>query len=774
MNFKDIFRSFKRSRLFTIINICGLTIGLAVAIMLILFILNELSFDKHFKDSDRIISLNTVMNLDGQKSQISKCTRKAITDIPERVPGIEACIQIYQEGTVDVKYGKEIFQNLNTHDTDPQFFDVFEMKFLEGDKTALSNPNGVVITSKYAKIIFGSADKAIDKKIMVDDAEYTIMAVVEELPKNTHFTFDILFKDKTEYPSIEYSTFYKIAKGMSVDDVSRAIEKEYTKDIKVFLESFSGDAYGVTEKLTDIYLHTKSINTLGKKSQMSFVWLLSLVAILILLLAITNFVNLFIAQGETRSVEIGVRKANGADKKDIIKLFFSEIAITVLLAFILAFIVISLIIPQFSELIKREIELSQLLNPTFLFSITVLYILTVTLSASYPSFYLAKFNPLDILAKRMQFSKRKLAAIIVIFQSIVSIVLLSYIFVVTQQTIYLQSLPIGYNPKGVMTVYVNKKTYDNLSTIKQELRKIPSVIGISTAGHTFGRGGSGQGIKLLNDEKTQSINEYRVEAGICEIMGLELVEGKFFAEDDPKNKESIVLNEAAVQMLGLNSPVVGMVVDYKGQNEIIGVVKDFRYGQPQDKVAPMVLSSAWGTSSVLYVKFNDNVNRNEAKDIVEKVFRKVDSEFMLSPTWNEDLYNDKFNDLKIQSKILFYAAILSVFISMLGLLAIHTFTIARRTKEIAIRRVNGASAGSLFITLSRDIFKWILMAGVVAIPLVYYISSNWLDNYANRITLSFELFAIPIILQLLIAIITTSGISLKVLSKNPVESLKSE
>lgn len=774
MNFRDIFRSFKRSRLFTVINICGLTIGLAVAIMLILFVQNELSFDKHFKDSDRIIRLNTVVVNEGVESQYPICTPKAITEVPGRVPGIEASTQLYEGRKQEVVYEKEHFQDLNSFYTKPSFFDVFDMKFEEGNKTALTNPKTAILTSKYAKIIFGGAKQAVDKKILVNDVEYTVLAVVKELPKNTHFTFDILLENDIDYPSIEYCTYYKIAEGMSLDDVSRNIEKEYTKEVKGFLSSFAGDIYGVTEKLTDIHLQTKSLNRGGAGGQMSFVWLLSSIALLILTLAITNFVNLFIAQGETRSIEIGVRKANGAEKKDIIKLFFSEIAITVLLAFILAFAIILLILPSFAELIKKDIELDQLLNPTFLVSVVILYILTVVLSASYPAFYLAKFNPLDILAKRLTFSKQRLAAIIVVFQSIVSIVLLSYIFVIVQQTSHLQSLPIGYNPKGVMMVYLNRNTIDKYNTIKQELQKMPSVSAVSTSGHTFGSGGSGQGIKLLNEDKTMPINEYRVTAGLCEIMGLQLKEGRFFTDDDPRNKEYIILNEAAIQKLGLSYPVVGTTVDYKGQVQVIGVAKDFIYGQPQDEIAPIVLSAAWGNIGTLYIKFNEDFTRNEARNIVETVFRKADSEFIVSPTWSDDIYSRKFDDLKIQAKVLYYAAILSVFISMLGLLAIHSFTVSRRAKEIAIRRVNGASVQSIFVTLSLNILKWVSIASVIAIPIVYYVSSNWLENYTNRITLGFGLFVIPILLQFIIAIVTTSGVSLKVLSKNPVESLKSE
>lgn len=780
MNLKDITRSFKRSRLFTTINIIGLSIGLAISILLILFVSSELSFDRHFKNADRIVSLNTVLEMgNGEPTQLPLSTRKALTDLPDKVPGIDAATQILPLQYLTLTYNEKHFPNIKSYDTESSFFDVFEMEFIYGSKEVLDRPNTVVITDKYAKNIFGDMANVIDKKVEIKDQEYTISAVVRELPKNTHFSFDILvpINDyfKNHVPSIDFFTFYKISKKSSPEEVRKAIEKEYTVIISEFAKGFAGKAYGVTEKLTDIYLHTQATHTLGSRSSSSIIWILTIITLMILSLAVTNFVNLFISQSESRLSEIGIRKANGADRADLIKRFFSEISAIVLLAFAIGFVFASILLPYFNKLINRSLDLIHFFDFEFIICITLLFIFTVILSASYPAFYLSKFNTLEILTKRIHFSKRKLASIVVIFQAVISIILLSLILVVSKQTEYLKNTPIHYNPKGVMMVPLNQQAQKEFRALEQELLANPKIEKVSTAGHIFGGGFSGQGISLLNSQTSESINEYRVAPGIAEIMELELIEGEFFKKDNPLNPKSIIINEATVNMLGLTYPIAGMTLSYKGKpTEVIGVVKDFVYMSPQDKVQPMVLTSAWGYSSNLYVKFPENISHNEARQIVEKAFHTIDKEFIIAPMWAQDIYNNKFNTLGLQSKVLSYASILSILISMLGLLATQSYTVVRRTKEIAIRRINGASAESMFITLSTDILRWIIFAGIIAAPIVYYAAISWLNNYGNRISPDFWILAFPIAIQLAIALITTSGVTLKVLSRNPVEALKSE
>ncbi len=777
---KGLYRSFKRSRLFFIINIIGLTIGLCLSIMLLLFVFNELSFDKHFKDSDRIVSLNTVWDMGGHQDIIPIVMRSAVTEIPITVPGIEAATQIYQKGREDVIYEREYFQNLMVFATEPNFFDVFELEFIEGDKSVLDNPNTVILTDKYAQIIFGNVQRAMGKKVTINDNDYAVSGVVKELPANTHFHFDVLtdFNYFKDWPSIEFFAFFKIAKEQSLDVVSKAIADTYTAQLDRLMGGMEIKASGVTEKLTDIYLHSKATSTLGERSSMQFVWLLCVVSVLILVLAITNFVNLFIVQGETRMVEIGIRKANGADKNNIIVQFFSEIGVTVFIAFILAFGLVVLLLPHFAQLIDRKITITQLGNPVFILPMVIIFVVTVILSAGYPSFYLAKFNPIDTLMKRLRFSKQRLTAYIVVFQSVISIVLLAYIFIVNKQITYLQEMPIGYNPKGVMHVAMNNKSRQEYQTLKQELLRNPKVKAVSTANHIFGLGPSGQSLRLPNEDLEQGIQEYRIYSGICELMELELVEGEFYKEDGAKNDRGIILNESAIQMLGLNYPVVGTNVIYREDVdeplEIIGVVKDFVVTNPEDGVPSLALKYYETVFPILYVKFDESVAYNEGKDIVEAVFHSIDSEFLINPLWSDTIYSNKFKSFQTQSEILFYTAILAIFISMLGLLGIHTFTSRRRTKEIAIRRINGASAMSIFSLLAMDVFKWILLSSIIATPIVYYVGINWLNNYYNRTTLDIAIFVIPVVLQLIIAWVTTSGVSLKVLSQNPVNSLKSE
>jgi putative ABC transport system permease protein len=253
-----------------------------------------------------------------------------------------------------------------------------------------------------------------------------------------------------------------------------------------------------------------------------------------------------------------------------------------------------------------------------------------------------------------------------------------------------------------------------------------------------------------------------------------LVEGEFLNENTPDSICQLILNEAAVKMLGLQLPVIGKKVEYNGIAEIIGVVKDFIYDMPNDPVNPLALANKHHYPALIYIKFDKNISRMQAHELALNTVQKFDSEFVLIPMWSEDVYTSKFDDLKLQFKILMIGSILSVFIAMIGLLAIHLYTSKRRTKEIGIRRINGADAQTIFVLLSWDIIRWIIVAGFLAIPVAWFVASNWLNNYTNHVSMGWTVFVFPILIQCVIAIFTTSGVSISVLSQNPVKLLKSE
>lgn len=779
----NILRSYKRTRFFLWVNITGLAIGLAVSIMLILFVVNELSYDKHFANKERIVRLITVWEGNEQTTHYAINMRKAYTELPSKIPGVEAAVQLYQRGTLEVIQEKERFQNVRTLCVDPEFFKVFQMKFVEGDaQTALSNPTSIVLTRPQADIIFGDSHSAINQILKISDRDYAVSAVVENLPSNTHFSFDALLPMKSiddwmgGMPGLEFLTYYLVSADASLSDVRSAIEKEYAVITTAFGESLSAKIYGKTDKLTDIYLHSDGFSgNIGRMGDMRFVWLLSGLALFILLLAVSNFINLFIAQGETRMREIGIRKTNGAAISDIVRQFFSEVSGIVLIAFIIGVVLTIILAPYFSELIHREIDMAQLWNPTFILSAAGLFIVTVVSSAFYPALYLSRFSPLDILAKRIRFSKRRLMVGVVVFQSIITIVLVSFILIVNSQTNYLKNIPLGYNPENVVTIWMNNTIRNSFDAIRQELLSVPEIKQVSGAQHNFGMGGSGQRISLLdNKEEKHSINEYRIMPGIGELMELQLVEGDFFKEDAPDSIYQVVLNEAAVKMLGISPPVVGKSVMYTGGiTEIVGVAKDFCYAYPADKIAPIALSKT-NRGGRIYIRFREGTDRRQALEKTSEVFHQFDPDFIINATWSEDIYNQKFETFATTSKVITLASLLSIFIAMLGLVAIHLYTTVRRTKEIGIRRINGASHESIFSLLTGDIVKWIVIAGIVALPIIYYMATSMLNEYSNHTSLNWTIFVIPILVQCIIAILATSGVTLWALHQNPVNALKKE
>ncbi len=776
----NILRSYKKTRLFLWINITGLAIGLAVSIMLILFVVNELSYDKHLANYERIVRLNSIAEEGDTKRIYGINLRKAYTELPEKVPGIEAVTQIYNAGEGEITYNKSRYPNLALLGVDPGFFEVFQMKFIEGTpQNALKDVNSLVITRKQANVIFGSPGEAIGKTVEISGKEGVVSAVVEQFPVNTHFSFDVLVNMKVldwleGAQGLEFFTYYLIDANASLEKVREDIVREYQPMMDAWGSFFEGKAYGATEKLVDIYWKSEAVNSLGKSNDMSFVWLLSTLAVLILLLAVANFVNLFISQGETRMQEIGIRKTNGARIRDIVSQFFSEVSLTVLVSFVLGLMLTVILTPYFSKLIQKDIELVQLFNPWFIVCIILLFIITVFLSASYPSFYLSRFLPLDILNKRIKFSKRRLTTAIVIFQSVITITLMSIIWILNSQASFLENMPLGYNPKNVVTIFPNKNIVQNYEAIKNELLALPEVEMVSGANHIIGSGCSGQGIGLLEDRtKNYSINEYRIAPGLAELMQFQLKEGQFFKENAPDSLRQVVLNEAAVKLLGLKEPVAGQHVNYKGVAEVIGVVKDFYYGQPSDENQPLVLSKSWGGNSI-YIRFEDHVSRVDGTNRILSVFHKFDPDFIINPVWSEDVYQAKFENLRTNSKIILLASFLSMFIAMMGLIAIHLYATMRRIKEIAIRRINGATSENIFILLSYDIIKWVFIAGVIAIPLAYYIGTEWISIYINRISLSWIIFVFPVLIQIVVSMIVTSGISAKALNQNPVESLKAD
>lgn len=771
----NIFQSYRRSRFFLWINLVGLAIGLAASILLILFIVNELSYDKHFVHNERIVRLLTVSEGEDGTTYYPISLRQAQTDIPAVVPGVEAAVQLLDYGKIDMTVEEEIFRGIKALSADPEFFTVFQLNFIEGNpQTAFEQTNAVVITHSLAKRLFGSSQKAMN--YVFPNSGKVVTGVVEDLPYNTHFQFDCLLNLLADTyfleaaTGLEYHTYYLIKENTSLETARNEIEQVYQPLIDIWSKRVGVKGWGETQLLKDVYLRSsKTTWSIGSTGSIKFIWIFSGLAFLILLLAVMNFIHLFITQGEMRMKEIAIRKTNGAQVSNIIIQFFTEVTLIVLLAFVIGILLAVIATPHFATLVKKTIELNQLWNPVFIVSVIILFLLTVTISAAYPAFYLGSFSPLKIFTKQISFSKKRLSSIMVVLQSVISIILLIFILALFKQLSYLQSIPIGYNPDQILVVNYNKE----YNAVKQELLKNPAVLAVAGSHHTFGGGVSGQSIaSFKNTEKRMPVDEYRVMNGVCELYELELIEGRFFSENDPDSLQFIMLNQSAVKALGGESPV-GKMYETNKKAMVIGVVKDFYYNDPINAIAPLMLTKI-SYPYVLNVRMAESVSRRDAEFLVQEVIRQFDPSFVINPVWSEDIYRAKFGQLKTMITVAMIGSGLSIFITMLGLLALHLYNTMRRAKEIAIRRVNGAEKTSVFVLLSLDVLKWILIAAVVALPIAAYFLINILNNYTNHTDVSLSLFVFPVLIQIIIALLTVSGVTLWALTRNPIEVIKSE
>ncbi|MDR0668041.1 MAG: ABC transporter permease [Prevotellaceae bacterium] len=775
----NIFNTYKRTRFFLWTNITGLAIGLAASILLILFVVNEWSYDKHFANRERIVRLLTVTEQDGDRHYTAINLRNAVTELPDKAPGIETSVQVYTAGRVELTVGEKRFRDLNAVLADAGFFKVFQTKFIEGTPDGcLAAPNACVVTRQWAEAMFGSPEEAMNKTAAFAGMEFAISGVVEAFPKNSHLWFDIVapivaipWLDKAR--GLEFLTYYLIRESASLDDTRRAIEDEYRNLIKPWSEHVGTDAYGETEMLDEVYLRSPAKGRTNSGS-MPFIWILTGLALFILTLAVTNFINLFVTQGQLRMNEIGIRKAAGARIGDIVRQFFSEVTLIVLVAFLCGLALAVAGAPHFAKLIGKDIDLIQLTNPLFIGAAVGLFAATVVLSAFYPALYLSRFSPLEILGRRVKFSKRRLTAATVVFQSALSIVLLSVIVTLYEQTSYLERLPLGYNPDNLMIVVGNRSILKSYEAVKQELLKQPEVKDAGGSHHVFGGGWSGQVIaKWEAQDNPHAVNEYRLMTGMPELMELELVEGRFWRETDPDSIQLPILNEAAVKMLGGESPLEKTYNYHGRQTRVSGVVRDFYYDNPTLRIEPIVLTRVFSPEA-FNIRFHEGVGRLRAHETALAVFRQFDPEFVLNPTWSEDIYASKFNGIKTIIQLTFIGSLVAIFVAMLGLLAIHLFTVMRRTKEIGIRRIHGAGHRRLLVLFSLDVLKWIGYAAVIALPAAAWIVSRMLEAYANRVSPDWMVFVLPIAAQCLIALLTTSGVTLNALRRNPAETVKSD
>jgi len=787
LTLRNIFRIVRRDTLTLLTNLIGLSLGLAATILLTVFIQFELSFDRHFTHADRIYRLNTIWAREDGSSEMPINLRQAYTEIPEKVAGIEAAIQLYRGFNVEVTEGENRHKELGLLYSDPDFFQIFDLKMLAGDpESALKEPNVAVLTEKTAIRIFGHAD-VLGRTLTMEEVLYTVSGLVQDIPPNTHFSFDMLIPMKAvsyldQLGGLEFFTYYLIKEAVDPGPVLETIGKENSRTLTERFSSFEGSSFDSRlEALKRLHLHTAVSWDLTPPGSMKTIFIMLFITLAVMGLALSNFINLYILNGAKRSKEIGIRKVNGASRKQLIRQFYQETTLVVSIAFVMGTVLSILLLPAFANIMQRDsfAELSG--TPALYLVLVSIFIVTILLSGFYPALLLSREAPVALIrgAVNPAGDKRILLRLVSVVQICIAVCLLCILLGINTQIRFLRNHPLGYNPENVVLISnLNQDLTENYPALRDKLLNLNGIEEVSATSHTIGAGNSGQSIRMHSDEPDQvkGINEYRIWPGICQLYRFELVAGRFLDPERSPDRSGVILNVEATNLLGLSpQELIGeSVVMFSDPMEVIGVVEDFNYQSAARRVAPLVLTAYSEGIRNIVIRTSPGRDPLEIRKTIEKTIRSFDPDYVMIYRIATDLIDGYYVGEERLQKILISGSLLSILIVLLGIYALVSHNMVRRTKEIGIRKVMGGNTREMMILVYASTLKWTLIASVLAIPLSLLYLRAWLSDYAVRIQIYWWIFVSSILIVVLFQTIITLGKTRKTARRNPVEALRYE
>ena len=787
--FKIAYRNIIRNKGFSFINISGLAIGMASAVLILLWIQNEMSHDKFHAKADRIYTANNRDKFNGQLW--AWATTPAVLG-----PALKMSFASDIEDVVRINFANFLFTvgdkhlNVQGNFADSGFLNVFSFPLVKGDPTqALGGRYNIVITEKLAKKLFGNED-AMGKMVRIDSIDnFTVTGVLKDLPNNTTFKFEYLlpwsYREKVNSPDLNWGnnsiqTYILLKPGISQKSFDAKI-KNITIDHTSNTKSPSTTTV-FTQLFSDQWLYSRSENGEYVDGRIGQVKLFAIIAAFILLIACINFMNLSTARSEKRAKEVGIRKVVGAQKKSLIAQFIGESILLSFLAAIFAIILVELTIGAYNDLVGKELFVD-FSNGYFWLTAIGFILFTGLLAGSYPAFYLSSFQPVKVLKGTFQavnalVTPRK---ILVVLQFTFAIALIICTVVVVHQIKYAQSRVAGYDKAKLVYTFIqgdNEKHYD---AIKNELISSGAVTSVTksmspiTQRWSDGWGYIWPGSKP-GDNKIDFIR-FSTDADFVKTMGVQLLQGRDIdIKNYPGDSTSVILNETAVKVMNLKNPVGVTIRGEDGTDEwhVVGVIKDFVFESPYQKVQQLMICGPGSWFNVIHYKLNPSLSTEKAMDMVKKTFDKYNPNYGFDYHFVDKDYEQKFDQEKRTGTLAGLFAGLTIFISCLGLFGLATYMAENRIKEIGVRKVLGASVSSITTLLSKDFLKLVIISFIIASPLAWFAMNKWLESYNYRITIEWWVFALTALLSVLIAIITVSYQAIKAAIANPIKSLRSE
>lgn len=787
---KIALRNIKRTKIYSLINICGLAIGMACSILILLWVYDEISFDsfnENKQDIFRVISDWEKWEWDGLPISPEPLGPAILAGTPE----VNDMFRILEYGRAAVKYNNSAFYENKGVIVDPSIFSMFTFPFAKGDpNTALSTPESIVISESFAGKYFGNLNP-IGKDLEVDGKLRTVTGVYYDIPQNSHLQFDFVLnfefiKDYSDYGTgwnaFNFTTYVQV--GNSSNKNISLISDKITQ---IALDNESAQVKeGVKfrlQPLSDIHLYQfgwqPSYTVIGDQSQ---VYAFTLIAAFILLIACVNFINLSTAGAHTRMKEIGLRKTVGALKKQLIGQFLSEAIIIAFISIIFALVLVQLFIPEFNELTRKSISLDYI-DPYFILGLVIILLFTGIIAGAYPAFYLSSFNPLSILKGGSSINQKNPAfrKLLVVFQFSLSIALIFITIIIYKQIDYSKNMKLGYNKDNLMYIPLIGDLQSKYFLLKNELLNNNLIEQVSAHRYNFisdptprAAGFKWEGMEE-NRERDLDLILSGIDYSFFEMLDINLVQGRAFSEEYSLDKEGVILNKAALAEMNLKDPVGKWISLGNWRKTIIGVAENVHFRSTKNEVKPRVyfLSDYTSASGIMIIKIN-GAETQKAISFVESLWNKNNSASPFEFGFIDEDYENLYKSESVLNLIFRYFTTIAIFISCLGLFGLSIYSAERRKKEVGIRKVLGASTTEIVTLFTKEFLKWVLLANIIAWPAAYLFTENWLNDFAYRIDVGITQFLLAGSIAIAIALITISYQAIKAAIANPVESLKYE
>ncbi len=796
-------RSFKRQRAYIIINILGLSIGIACSILIALFVINEAGYDKFNVKKDRIFRLVLNGKIGGQEITGAFTAAPIGPTMAREFPEVEDFLRMTGRGPTVVEYNGQTFTEEGWIEADSSFFNFFTIPVIKGDPLKMLNaPRRIILSESTARKIFGNEDP-IDKalKMGTDTVRYIVSGVIGDIPAKSHFSANMISSFMTNprsndpmWLSNSFSTYLLLKPNTSYTEVDKKIPEMLVKYVGPELQRYMGitiadfESQGnkyrfYLQNLTDIHLDPSVEQEFKDASDPKYLRIFGSIAILIVIIAAINFMNLSTAQASRRAKEVGIKKVAGSTRGMLVSQFLAESFILSFISMVTALIIVKVTLPYFNNLLGASLGLKLLAS---WYTIPVLILFTVVvglLSGSYPALFLSSFNPYEVLKGSVKNSMQngRLRRVMVVFQFTVSILLIVGTMVMFRQIRYMLNKDVGFNKEQLIVINRAGALGPRVKAFKEAAREIPGVVNITSSTAVPGRSNNNNGY-MLEGRKDESflMQTSWVDYDYLATYGMTLTEGRFFDESHTTDRDACIVNESAVREFEIKDLSQTRFIRPNDENsvqylQVIGVVKNFNYESLRNPIQPYILcfkgdDQLWG---YLTVKLSPQ-NYPETITEIENLWKEFTGNDPLQYYFLDEDFENMYIQEKQNAQMAVIFSILAIFIAALGLFGLTSFTVEQRTKEIGVRKAMGSTVAGIYVVISREVIILVSLSALIAWPLIYYVADKWLENFYYRIDLGLFTFVAGLAIALSTALLTISYRILRAARINPAQSLKYE